>query len=491
MRYPVLTDEQLIDQLRASLRADRRDPSPDLLERIHDQLLLENQRPDRRQRRRMPGLGRAASASWRLAHVLGVARRRVTLGGAVSGFAAIVAIAIAVGAVALLGHARPASKNATGGTSERELLAQYAVLRRPQTTADRVDAGAPPNLNAGPSAGGSSGKQSYTQRIVGLAPLTNVPSLTRVVSLDGVKVSLFVEHLTPSNALPTVITHAHPAAYRPGGITREGLLFQRRNRNRLAGYTLWARVAGDIGGQPARAQLVAPLKGPIKQVDGGLTGPGDVIFAVVPDEVAHVRWTWPPQFDTSTLKHDAALTIKAAASQNVVIARAARYLPPATATWYAASGQVITRLHNPNGSVAGQYGTYDPSIPGPETQLSRRAKRNPSTSNPVLIVPNTASRSSARQFYFHVLLNNRTYFLRVTGGPHPGCVTPNPQAPQGPGYGAVLHPPDQVAVRGDTYQGSSPRDIITCPGTYRLSISVLNNQNHPDPPFGSASFTVR
>jgi hypothetical protein len=46
-------------------------------------------------------------------------------------------------------------------------------------------------------------------------------------------------------------------------------------------------------------------------------------------------------------------------------------------------------------------------------------------------------------------------------------------------------------VRGDTYLEGGPLGVIKCPGTYRVSISVLNDHNKRYPPFGSASFTVR
>jgi hypothetical protein len=108
-----------------------------------------------------------------------------------------------------------------------------------------------------------------------------------------------------------------------------------------------------------------------------------------------------------------------------------------------------------------------------------------------VIAPNVPSTGSARQFFFHVLLNNRTYFLRVTGGPHSGCVKANPQDPSGPGYGAALHPGAEPTARGDTYLGGSPPGIISCPGIYRLSISVLNAHSQPYRPFGSATFVVR
>ena len=42
LRCPVLTDEQFIEQLRSALRADRREPALDLLERIHADLAVDD-----------------------------------------------------------------------------------------------------------------------------------------------------------------------------------------------------------------------------------------------------------------------------------------------------------------------------------------------------------------------------------------------------------------------------------------------------------------
>jgi hypothetical protein len=72
-------------------------------------------------------------------------------------------------------------------------------------------------------------------------------------------------------------------------------------------------------------------------------------------------------------------------------------------------------------------------------------------------------------------------------------VRSGPQPSAGSGYGAIDEEflRDSNNVRGDTEQGNVPAGVIDCPGTYRLSISVVGNHNQPYPPFGSATFTVR
>ena len=164
---------------------------------------------------------------------------------------------------------------------------------------------------------------------------------------------------------------------------------------------------------------------------------------------------------------------------------------------YAADGSFLARLSDPNNSPrVYQTATYDRQTPGPETAQSRRAERNPATANTVAVVPNIVTLRSARlgpgaQLFFKVLLNHRDYFLRLSGGPHAGCVKANPQDPGGPGYGQVLRPLAQQTVRGDTYEAAAPLGTISCPGKYRVSISVLKDANRPYPSFGSANLTVR
>lgn len=415
---------------------------------------------------------------------------RVGFGGVVAVFSSIVVITIAVGSITLLSHAPRAAHSTTGGMTERQLEAEYGVLRRPQTAADRAaNAGPPLGLNASGRSGTAQGVNGHTVGRVHVTIIpnpthyTDIPSLTRVVARDGVKVELYVVLATPNPA-------AHPTGQ------------ERYLADRVKGYLLLARAAG----ARSRPNLVAPALSAVSAgLNSSLTGPGDASFAVVPDGVARVQWSWPRAFNSGTLTYQPALTVEATASENVVIATAARSLPPLTATWYAADGHVISRLQNPDGGADNGYSTYDGSTPGPETPLSRRAERDPSTTNPVVIAPNPVSigmpeGSQARippsiQFFFHVLLNHRDYFVRVTGGPHPGCITPNPSYPRDAGYAAILTPGDEPTVRGDTYQDIIPigarTGVVTCPGTYRLSVSVLNSHNQPYPPFGSATAIIR
>jgi hypothetical protein len=84
-------------------------------------------------------LGDDLKAAFRTARPASARRRvRVSLGAVATAFSVIVAVGVAVLAVALLGHSRRGSERTIGGASERQLVAQYGVLRRPpQDAADR------------------------------------------------------------------------------------------------------------------------------------------------------------------------------------------------------------------------------------------------------------------------------------------------------------------------------------------------------------------
>lgn len=449
---------------------------------------------------------------------------------------ATVAVALAVVLVIVIsgpGARGPQLPRDTAATlaSKRALLAQYAILRRPQTPADRAEAAAPPSaeLNRPQRSGyggGIRGGRSYfeTVRITGLAPYRPVPGLTRVADVGGVTVSFFVEDVIPSRALPRATSSGNAPPGYVHAVTRQQLEADRDRRNAAAGYSLWV-VVGHTGrpaliGRPPRLALAKdgicgagsgrPCPGgprrprPVNLTalgdvgNASLSGPGGRIVAIVPDRVARVRWSWPREFDSSALSYEPAVSVSAAVHDNVAVAVApARFasveqIQPETVALYGPGGRTLIRASNPGGAARYQLtSTWDGSRPGPLNAQALAAQRDPSTPNRVVIAPNAPSSSSARGFFFHVLLNHRTYFLRVTGGPDAGCVRPDPADPSGgPGYGIALHPGDEPTVRGDTFFDSSPPGITRCPGSYRLSVSVLGPGGKPYPPFGSATFIV-
>jgi hypothetical protein len=335
-----------------------------------------------------------------------LALARVRFGRAAIALAVSVAIVVAVGAIVLLGHPHRNSQGVTGGASERQLVARYAVLRRPQTAADRAAGLAPlVRLNRpGRSYAHSespTGKITNRQTRIIVRPVhyTYIPALTRVIARDGTTVTLFVLRADPN-----------PAFHGP---------VRRSLRNNLHGYFLVASLAGP---KPTLA-LVAPLPARRLATPTALNTRTDKVVAVVPDGVARVRWAWPRQFNPDTLTYEPALSVEATVRDNVAIAATARmrFIAPLTATWYAADGAVIRSITNPNNRQ--QLGTSQLAKPAPQTPLSRRAERDPATPNPVVVIPTVGTLNTDFNYYFRALLNDAAYGERLTGGPHPGCAT--------------------------------------------------------------------
>jgi len=445
---------------------------------------------------------------------------------------AIVVIAIVLGAVLLV---RPAGRDGSGpasGSGLQQLLSQYAFLRRPQTAADRSEAGPAPSRDDSQSLGASQGASGhptlhYSVRITGLAHYRTVPELTRVVNVDGVRVSLFVEQLVPVHSLPKATVSGNDPKGAAREVTRARLEEMQRQANARPAYLLLARIARSAGLTPiapapgaatasgltvapgpagsGSRHLIAPASGVWGVNSASLPGPGGKIVAVVPDGVARVSWSWPREFDSDALRSAPPVTVSAPVHGNVAVAAAAALFVsnpqelPETVVRYAAGGSVLARFTVPLNAGA-NYETVpsESRTPGPETPQSRRAERDPSTPNRVVIFPSVTTLSLIRRgpgpgpdFFFKALLNYRSYFLRLTGGPRPDCVQSYPRAPAGQGYGQTFSALGEPTVRGDTFMGGVPLSVIGCAGTYRLSVSVLGSHNRPYPPFGSATFTVR
>ncbi|MGH8302706.1 MAG: hypothetical protein ACRET5_14690, partial [Steroidobacteraceae bacterium] len=160
----------------------------------------------------------------------------------------------------------------------------------------------------------------------------------------------------------------------------------------------------------------------------------------------------------------------------------------AAMTWYAADGHVLRRF----GSIAAARRVVPVEQPGPQTEKSRAAQRNPSTANPVWVTPTVGGPHTAFMLHFRALLNDAGYRFRVSGT---SC----------PGYrfaGGYSQPGDPRGnLRGDLLNARLvvfPSRAL-CRGTYRVSATVLDLEPLPDrpgratnaQPFGSATFTVR
>ena len=441
-------------------------------------------------------------------------------------FAIASAVLVSLGiAIVVLLLVRPAhQQSAVGaGASEQSLLADYSVLRRPQTAADRADAGPAPLLNGGQSFGAGQGPTPnhetlhYNVRITGLAEYHVVPELTRVVKTGGVTVALFVEHLAVSTRLPRAKVTGNDPQGAASEITPQRLKQLQRQTNARAGYYLVARVGGD----PARVREIAPdprlsgARGPADRTgvrgvaSASLPGAGGGIVAVVPDGVSADQLELAAECDrperSAYAPRDHRLRRRCMTmSRSLRLPLDSHRLSGSdreTVVRYAADGSFLARLSDPNNSARRLSDGHLPTAQTPGTRdsaVTTRRNRNPATANTVAVVPSIVTLRSARlgpgaQLFFKVLLNHRGYFLRLSGGPHAGCVKANPQDPGGPG----LRPSPRAPCTADScvwrhIRGCGPiLGAISCPGKYRVSISVLKDANRPYPSFGSASLTVR
>lgn len=370
-------------------------------------------------------------------------------------FGSLIAVLIAVGALILVVHRGPVAGSVSGIGSKSQLIDEYAVLRRAQTRRDRTLAGPLPDWLSRTSGRLVTEPRSSARHVTTIpSPVlrSDVAALTRVVVLDGLRISLFVVHSRPNPDY-----HAQRSTQTPA-------------------YVLFARMRS--GGHTVTAL------GPMTGINSALPTPDGHVVSIVPDKVARVQWVWPRQFDPATFTYVPALTLTAPVLDNVAIARSHRTIPPQTSTWYAADGQIITRLTDPNETFDAGGAEYIPrarSKPGPETPLSRRAERNPATPNPVVVAPPVGSRATFYQVYFHALLNGHAYEMRLIG-PRPGCTGPfAPKQRLHFGLGQSL-------LRGNLMQTGVDR--LPCTGEYHISIAVIGAHQHTYPPFGTATFTV-
>ena len=223
-------------------------------------------------------------------------RLRSTIGGVIA--LSSVLVAIAIGAVVLLGHGRGTPPG--GGRDAQQLIAQLAVLRRPQTAADRLP----------------------TRPRIRDPQGTIIPQLTRLVRvLPDARLFLIV---TKPNA------HSNP---------------------------IWSPQLGYQAAIVEIAAAHATQTSPIPAAD--LTDATDVSLisaappapysvAIVPDGVARVRWTFLSNQSQS------AATVEVPVSENVAVSRARHGASPpvARATWYAPDGRRIATSNR--AQLAGQ-----------------------------------------------------------------------------------------------------------------------------------------
>lgn len=302
----MLTDEQVIQRLRDALESEAAgiDPQPRLHARIHQELLTAPP-SDRAYRWRRPG-----------------ARLRLpNLGSVVTALASVSAVVVAVVAIATLGHSRSSPRRgARGPVTLAALEARLAVLRRPQTSADRL----PHDLAR---AAARSGHAVIISRLTRLA-----------VVLDT----------GPRREVRVYVIVEKPAARRIGG--RGGSVMPRAGY-RVSSVASWTVARGNrySYGGGVGALVVPPVAARCRSISPpgcgfGAQLPGDpgnvrrlrgVDMSIVPDGVTHVDWIFGDPFGSTKL-------IQPAVEDNVAAAK----VPPnegylSSAMWYGAGGRLI------------------------------------------------------------------------------------------------------------------------------------------------------
>jgi hypothetical protein len=220
---------------------------------------------------------------------------------------------------------------------------------------------------------------------------------------------------------------------------------------------------------------------------GGSTGIRESV--VVPDGVARVTFVLPQTAagSSSGPSYATPLRISVKVHGNVAAFEARRPCCEggAAMVWYAADGQVIKQIGHISATVARPLPTATPA-----TAASRAAQHDPATPNPVTVTPVTGGPRTTVRISWRLLLTGAAYAFTPVGPQGADC------------YGANAIPGGLSGgtsdVRGQTYGEtfSPPGGEIWCPGSYRVSVSVLalgadRPALRPTPrPFASIRFTI-
>lgn len=370
------------------------------------------------------------------------ARRRRSLGSFTAVMLSGLAVAIALGALlALHGHeppARPAPAAHQVVPGRRQLIDILAVLRRPQAKADLRSPAIARLLAHGPELPGMLGTADLSLvRRAAVTPWGSgvflIPVKPSPQSRGAEAISLFVDSGGGCCATAADIE-------RYGETTTEG-------------------AGRSFAGGSTQSRLVT----------------------VVPDGVRRVVFYFSPQAIPAggpVYRQD--LEVAAWVHGNIAAVQVPRQCcagGPAQ-IWQGADGRVIKRIGNFSPPSP-------PPQPGPETALSRAAERNPSTPNRVWVTPTAGGPRTTFSVHFRLLLTDADYKYRIIG-------TPCPQYTFAGGGGGGAGD-----IRGRIWSESlnNVRGQALCPGTYHVSVSVMDlgrygNLKHPARPFGTATFRV-
>ena len=372
-----------------------------------------------------------------------------------------VTLAIAGGALILLGgHKRPMTP-AAADTSRQQLIDIIGALRRPQTKAD-LSLSILSSLEKPP--------------LVLLRGKPDLP-LVRLATTTPWGEKLYFVPMKP----PT----ARQLASLGQRLISPKLIASLRSRGETLG--LFSSQGGGGGGGAASIEGGYGLQtqGAGHSFAGGSTQTR--LILVVPDGVARVQFVLPRQSSPGTNGapiYRRSLTVTAVVHDNIAAVQVNRQTDGGSVPmiWYSSDGRVIKRI----GDFAKLNRVIAPPQPGPQTALSRAAERNPSTPNHVWVTPRTGGPHANFQLHFLVLLNDADYHYHLSGPSCPAIIVNG-----GSGGGSMdlrgrIWSDSVDAVSGQTW----------CPGTYHLSATVMDlgrygQLKRPAKPFGIATFTVR
>jgi hypothetical protein len=365
---------------------------------------------------------------------------------------AFVPVAIVVGALVLLRGAttpRPTTKPA--GNTIQHLVDILAVLRRPQTNADRSLSD---SVLGGPD--------------IGLRIHTGTPDLplSRLATVTPWGQKVFIAPMKPLT--PPEITRLE---HRYPGLARA---FERRPAQTLT-LGLFASGAASFGS-------VADIEAGKESVfDGansilGLDGPAPPIRVVItiPDGVAKVTFVLPRQAYPGAIAYPAPETITVPVHDNVAAFETDRYIDQdhwsrIGMIWYGPSGAIVKRT--------GEFDQLNTVLPDPTLSTAGSGPWDSST-----VVPSAGNQSTTFTAAFRRPVSGAYHYAFLFSGPtaHAGCYSPVSQTPiiRGPDLGIHSNHAGQIAstqFSGQTW----------CPGTYRISVAVAGNR-----PFSTTRFTV-
>lgn len=377
-------------------------------------------------------------------------RRRLPAGALPTTLAVAAAVAVAAIAIITLGnrsHTSTSPESPPVPPAASRLVAELAVLRRPQTPAD---------LN-------STYLDLFLRNGVATPPRGRlgqpIRSLIRLATITPWGEKVFLVPLIESDGRATLAL--------------------------IAGGSSCCSTAADVA--EGQAGMLSGSGGP-----GGVSR--NSVVNVFPDGVAKVTILLPRQGipGEPAYKHELAITVpvrdNVAAFQTT---RSADSINFQDMIWYGPDGNVVRRI----GNSRNLNRVVPPPRPSPPTALSRRAQADPSTPNPVSVTPRIGGLHTTFTISFRLLLSGASYQYRFSGPGGTGC---HGKTPSRAGGGIGGGPYD---IRGQEFSepfspssGAGPAVTAWCPGTFHVSVSAFGVPGRRAlfyPPFGTVTFTVK